>query len=502
MIKFFNTFLFTLTSVIALGQSIDEVFSAKKMKKDLEVFKEIRQKANSGLYKYRTKEQIDGIYNWADREINTLSTYRDFYNLIATLTDYEGSLHNDTSFPKKYSQSFQQENSGYFPLPIKWIEDKWRINFEEGEIPLGSEIVSINDIPINEVISKLYKYYTTDGHNLTGKRIGIRTHFASYFRQHYGLQENFVVNYKKYNSEAIESNNLNSVGYTDYYKNFINRYSRPYDNLYYEDLKDNQKYHFKKIDSLTAILTIYSFAIGNETTERHKNYIAFLDSTFTKIKTDKIENLIVDVRLNGGGTDPNDIVTFSYLTNRNFQENKEAWISFDKIPLIRYYDISIPKFIRPMFVGKFNREFQGTFPLKENNRWYQDIHSEDHQIRVPNEKAFIGNVYLLISPAIASAGSLFAAMVAGNNNTITIGEETMGGYYGHNGHTSLDYKLPKSKIEIGFSIVNLEQDVPKKSNQIYERGILPDFDVSQTFDDFLKHEDTLLNFTLKMIRNK
>ena len=69
---------------------------------------------------------------------------------------------------------------------------------------------------------------------------------------------------------------------------------------------------------------------------------------------------------------------------------------------------------------------------------------------------------MLISPAIASAGSLFAAMVAGNENTFTIGEETMGGYYGHNGHTPLAYKLPKSKISTFFSVVNLEQDVPKK----------------------------------------
>ncbi len=72
---------------------------------------------------------------------------------------------------------------------------------------------------------------------------------------------------------------------------------------------------------------------------------------------------------------------------------------------------------------------------------------------------------LLTSPRIASAGSLFAAMLAGNENTTTIGEETMGGYYGHNEHTPLEYKLPKSKIIKKFSVVNLEQDVPPKENQ-------------------------------------
>jgi C-terminal processing protease CtpA/Prc len=193
------------------------------------------------------------------------------------------------------------------------------------------------------------------------------------------------------------------------------------------------------------------------------------------------------------------LVTYSYLTNRNFQENKEAWISFKKIPLIKYYDIGIPKFIRPLVVGKYNKQFQEEFPLEKNGKFYQDETSDDHKIRTPNQNAFNGNIYLLISPKVASAGSLFAAMLAGNENTITVGEETMGGYYGHNGHFPLSYKLPKSKIVLTFSIVNLEQDVPKKENQKYYRGIIPDYEITQTFDDYLKNADTQMNFTMKLI---
>lgn len=63
--------IFILLSNFSFSQSIDDIFSQKNMRKDLAVFKEIRLKANSGLYKYRTKAQIDSIYNWADKEINT-----------------------------------------------------------------------------------------------------------------------------------------------------------------------------------------------------------------------------------------------------------------------------------------------------------------------------------------------------------------------------------------------------------------------------------------------
>lgn len=135
----------------------------------------------------------------------------------------------------------------------------------------------------------------------------------------------------------------------------------PIDVFRFADLKEDQKYNYKQLDSITGILTIHTFAMGNETTIEHKKYQQFLDSIFIDIKIKNIKNLIVDVRNNSGGQDPNDVITYSYLTNRNFQENKEAWISFKKIPLIKYYNIGIPQFIRPLVVGKYNKQFKKNF---------------------------------------------------------------------------------------------------------------------------------------------
>ncbi len=54
-----------LISQPVFSQSLDDDFSIEKMKKDFEIFKDIRIKANSGLYKYRTKAAIDSTYRWA-----------------------------------------------------------------------------------------------------------------------------------------------------------------------------------------------------------------------------------------------------------------------------------------------------------------------------------------------------------------------------------------------------------------------------------------------------
>ncbi len=496
---YLSLFFLTIANLL-FSQSIDDSFSQEEMMKDLKAFKQIRTEANSGLYKYRTKQEIDSIYVWAESEIKSSSTVRDFYNIICELTDFEGSCHNSTSFSPKFMENFKAEASGYFPYPLKWIDGKWRLNFDNGAIPLGSEIIEINHLPISEIISKLNKYHTTDGQNLTGKRVGMRGEFSKSFRLNYGKFEEFHVTYKRPDTDSIDSITLESIGYRAFFNNVGGMHSMPMNRMYYADLKEDQKYKYEQVDDATGCLTIYTFGMGNETTDEHKTYVAFLDSIFSKIKTQNVQNLIVDVRNNSGGTDPNDLVTYSYLTKRNFQENKQAWISFKKIPLLKYVFTKVPRFLRPLGVRKYNRTFTEDFYIEKGSSLYQGPLSADQKIRKPSKYAFTGKVYLLIGPQVASAGSLFAALVVGNENTTSIGEETVGGYYGHNGHRPLAYVLPKSKIKTVFSVVNLEQDVPKKDNQMYNRGIIPDIDISQTFEDYLVQKDTQMDFTLELIK--
>lgn len=492
---------FTSISTI-FSQSIDSDFPVKKMKKDFEVYKNIRLKANSGLYKYRSEKEIDSIFNWAEKQIEKSKTYRDFYNIICQLSDFEGSLHNSITLPSKKWNYLVEENEGYFPYPIKLIEGKWILNFKSDEIPLGSEIISINGMKTTEIIKELYKYYETDGHNITGKRIGIEKHFGKYYRYQFGLTSIFKVAFIDSKTKEISNFNLKSVGLKEYYTNLNNKYSKPYDYLDFTHSSNlKEKYNYKVKDSETGILTINTFAIGdNEFVPEYKEFITFLDSTFLSIKNQNIKNLIIDVRYNGGGNDPYELVVYEYLTQRNFSENRSAWISFNKIPYIKYIDTKVPVFLRFLGVIKHNKSLRKEFPLEKNGKYYQDENSYDHKIRTPNKNAFTGNIYLLITSRVASAGSNFASLLASNKNTITIGEETQGGYYGHNGHTPMPYILPNSKIITTFSIVNLEQYSIKKENQPISRGVMPDYEVMQTYEDYLNHTDTQMNFTLDLIK--
>ncbi|WP_343697271.1 S41 family peptidase [Flavobacterium sp.] len=478
----------------------NEKFPAEKLKQDLTIFREIREKANSGVYKYRTKQQIDSIYNWAFTQVKQPKTLLDFYKIILKITDFEGSLHNDTTLPDDFQTKYSSGNV-FFPYPVKLIENKLVINFQNNEIPLGSEIHSVNGIKTNKILKDFEKYYTTDGYNITGKSIGIDGSFGRYFELEYGPQKKFTVEYSFANQNKKIKKTISAVSNQIRKENFKNRHSLPIDSLQYNRAKN--KYSFRIISENTALLSVHTFVIGrNAKHKEHLAYKKFLDSCFQNLsQNNQIKYLIVDVRNNGGGTDPNDIVTFSYLTQKQYRENASAYVNFQEIPFSEYlvYEETEPQ-KKQEEKKDFEEELKEEFPKLENGKYLQN--EKFNELLQPDSKNFKGQIYLLISPRIASAGSLFASLVAGNTNAIVIGEETMGGYFGHNGHTPIEYELPNTKIKTQFSIVNLDQDVPKKSNQIFGRGIIPDHEVKQNFKDFMQNTDTQLEYTLKLIEQK
>ncbi|MFD1603112.1 S41 family peptidase [Flavobacterium artemisiae] len=480
--------------------SQNEKWPAEKLKQDLTIFKQIREKANSGVYKYRTKKEIDSIYSWAFLEISKPRTLLDFYKIMLKITDFEGSLHNDTTLPDDFLNKYSSGNL-FFPYPVKLVENKLIVNFQNSEIPLGSQIHSINKIKTNTLLGVFHKYYTTDGYNISGKSIGIGSSFAKYFEMEYGSQKAFVVEYSLPNQTEKITKTVAGISNDVRKGNFKNRHSLPIDSLQYGKIKT--KYSFKVISSNTSLLTINTFAIGrNAKDKEHLIYKKYLDSCFQYLSNNsQIKNLIVDVRNNGGGTDPNDILTFSYLTQKPYRENSSAYVNFQQIPFPEYlvYEETEPQKQKEERKD-FEDEVKEEFPTLMNQKYIQD--QKFNLVLQPDKNSFKGQIYLLISPRIASAGSLFASLVAGNTNAIVIGEETMGGYFGHNGHTPIEYELPNTKIKTQFSIVNLEQDVPKKANQIFARGIIPDHEVKQTLEDFMQNKDTQFEYTLKLIEQE
>lgn len=461
------------------------LLSKKEMLEDYGLFQSIYEKANSGLYKYHTKTEIDSVFTSNKKLISEELSYREFYNILWKVIDYTGSCHNSLTYPNALDQDLNKQKI-FFPIPLKYIENKLYTNFKHKDIPVGSEIISLNDIPENQFSSMISKYVSTDGFNTTGKYENISSDWLPFhIYLALGKQNQFKLKYKTNNSSIIKELVVFSVTYKDFYLNYRNRFSKEY-----EDIKSSD-YSYKYLKDInTGILEINTFGLGGPESEGHKVYAKFLDSIFVNLNQKQVENLIVDIRGNGGGDDPNDLLLNSYLTQRTFKENTSAFTLFQDIPFAELY-IDDDKDELPIELKKEHTIFK-------DGKYYQNaIFNKDW---LPHNNAFMGNLVVLIDPFVASAASLFASLVKSDNNSIFIGEETLGGYYGHTGHIPVNYELPNSKLILTFSIVDLEQDVKQSSDEKYGDGIKPHYKIVQTYQDFLEHEDTQMKFAIDFIK--
>ncbi|MBT9392291.1 hypothetical protein KLP40_03870 [Hymenobacter sp. NST-14] len=463
---------------------------------DLQLLRQLRERAHAGTYKYRTRAQLDSAYAAASRQVGEGLSVLQLYRLVVGLTDLEGSLHNDTELPAKLQQAGEQQPA-YFPYLVRLVAGRLRLDDRQGPWPVGTELLTINGQALPELQATLGRYYTTDGTNTTGRYPALGEHFARFYHAAYGPQDTFRVAVRLPGHSAPVVRALPAVPYAAVVARRRQRHSRLLDSL--QQPAASRPYGLQ-LRGAAAVLTIRSFDIGdNARSGAHRAYALFLDSCFTLIRDrPAIAAVLVDIRGNGGGSDPNDLLTFSYLARQPFRENTSAFVRCRRLPA-RAHQLTesrgLARWVEQLAeTWALHREFG---PADTAGRHYQ--RARWNPVWPPNALHTTKPLYLLVDQEVASAASLFAALVRGNTEAVVIGTETIGGYYGHTGHTPVAYQLPHSGIITRFSLVDLEQQVLRRATQPVGRGILPDIEVVQSYEDYLQHQDTQLQTALRLL---
>ncbi|KIA97565.1 hypothetical protein OA93_13645 [Flavobacterium sp. KMS] len=471
MNRLYKILLLLLASInICSAQTIEKasdntpkVIECPLLKQDFVIFRTQLQKSYPSLYRFNSKKNIDRLFDNYFLSINKNTTQIDFLAEIKLVLSYLQDGHFYAGASPELKQYFD-ENAKVFPLQIRFINDNAYVVCSKKESLLPeTEILSINGIQINEIKEKLFQYIVSDGKIETKKYVILNNNFWFYYRLVYGEQSDFKIEYKSKDNK-IKTINLSS----ELYKNTECKNQKP----------DPDKYlsiDYKK--GGIALLTIKTFN-GEIFDQTKENYILFLEQTFKEIKDKKIDNLIIDLRGNGGGRDTYGSLLYSYLTNTPF----EYYTSLESTS------------------QKLTKNDLSSYKPKENP-------SEDYfrgrnnlATQKPSLNNFAGKVYILIDGMSFSTTAEFCAIAKSNNRALFIGEETGGGYFGNTSGNAVELVLPNTQIYV--SIPTTKYVLSVKKDKYSNRGILPDYKITPTINEYIQDKDVQLEFALKLADQK
>ncbi|UKB85757.1 S41 family peptidase [Chryseobacterium sp. MEBOG06] len=476
-------------------QVLKDQLSAGQFVEDLHTFRSIREKANSGLYVYRAKKQIDSIYQQAEKEAENCKNIFDFYKVIAKVTGFEGSCHNYTDLPN-HASYYMTQKPEYLPVTLTNIDGRLLQDSKEVVVPLGAEVLSVNGIPAKEMINRFSQYYFSDGFSMPYRETaGFERGMIDKFYMEFGTHKNYEISYR-WNGK-INNVSLPGISLESFRKLQDSRHSLSFDKKLMAE-----KYSFNKEGEGIYRLSVrgFDFATGKED-PAYTRFSAFLDQMINTLEQEKVKNLIVDLRGNTGGTGALYEKVFSYLTQRPFRDSHYAYTKFNEVPLDEKLVI-ISLFLSNGVKDKYglNTYLKQLYPKQIQDKYYWT--DDKNPLILPNQKTFKGQLYLLVDQRVASAASHLASLIKSYTNAVVIGKETVGGYYEHNGHLPLVYELPNTGIQTGFSIVHVIQDAQNLPDQHKGQGIIPHIEVHQTDQEFLDQTDVYLKKVLELQKER
>ena len=242
--------------------------------------------------------------------------------------------------------------------------------------------------------------------------------------------------------------------------------------------------------STYLLLTVRDFAIRDEA-----GYRGFLESTFRRLRSSALKNLIIDVRDNPGGGDDYGIDIVKYLADRPFKAYARFFYKKSRILEDFSYMFLYPEDRNDPVM----RKAANCMGDCQEEHGYGTTYECENRLYVPKEDAmrFKGRVCVLANHKVYSAANCFVGLIKDYQLGTIIGTET-GQSMSNDGQQCLFF-LPHLNVLAGGSTT---LGIRPNGDAGTTRGIIPDREVVQSEEDTKRGTDTVMDFALKFLKDE
>ncbi|MGE5106082.1 MAG: S41 family peptidase [Sphingobacteriales bacterium] len=465
------------------GFSPERKFPVEKMQRDFSILRDIYEKSHPGIYWYTSKDSINYFFDKGYSSIKDSMTEPGFKNLVSQIIQHIQCGHSSTKYSFKYDDYLFNNRLPQFPLQIKVLNDSlinlFNAHRKDSLFYRGAVIKSIDGYSAKQIIETICSTISTDGNSLNFKYQQITNNFPYYYTSVFGTKKEYQVSFinkegkdtviplKVYDPKLDSARRVQITGFPEKTKRQLH--------------KEKQQRTFSFAIDTTNKLAILNVNNFNTSLKRK-----FIKRAFKKVNKQGIQNIAVDLRLNGGGLINKSIYLAKYLKEQPFR-------FMDSVIAVRK-KLAHPRYVRQRFIYNLGLWWVAK---KRSDGNYHFRYYEDHPYKLKKYYHFNGKIYLVTGGNTFSAASLFVSSLKGQSNVIVLGEETGGGYYGNNGVFIPDIVLPNTHIRVRlplFRIVN-NKSFPKDGH-----GVKPDIEVAPTVQTIMRNIDPKIDKVIELVK--
>lgn len=479
---------FFLLSACATTQKNPRILpkkTAAELKNDFILFQKILEANHPSLYWYTPKDSMDLYFSQGINSITDSMNEVEFKNRVAWVVSKIRCGHTTVLPSKKFAAS--QYRFPSFPLYLKtWNDSLVVIGNLFPKDPVfkrGTIVTGINGRNNKQILDSIFQFISSDGYAFNYKSQVLSGNFPVWYKNIFGLDSSYRVSY-------IDSTGKEAVAVLKNFRPIVDTSKRGKPAAITVPVKKPSRREVRKAQLLakrvlvidtalhTAIIRLTTFSSGRLRT--------FFRRSFRKIKEEKIEHVVLDLRENGGGDVSTSILLTKYLSDHPFKVGDSVFAISRKF---RYH-----QYIRPTLQYWLAMNF-GSHKMDDGL-----IHYRRYEKKLFEPKTryhFNGQVTLVQGGYSFSATTMFIANLKGQKNITVAGEESGGGYYGNSAMYLPTITLPNSKIRISLPMYRLVMDASRPKG----RGIIPDLPIPPSIPAIKNGTDVKLSTIHELIKS-